>query len=208
MDRQTEDFRHSLNEIVLCHRGVDLDGVQSEARCLLAEDLGEHTVALEQVTQGPFRVAGPREKSRRRSAPTLDHCLTEVRHRQEPDGMSRCGEERLNEAWQQSESLDDNGRLTSVAVEIFDDHVEALALKPVKRLEHGFRRSIQPSLIEVHRHKLVQQRRVFACAPAGVIRHHVVCRVNTQTVLRGYATGDGRFACTTSAADPVDVLEI
>jgi hypothetical protein len=41
-----------------------------------------------------------------------------------------------------------------------------------------------------------------------VIRHHVVGRVNTQTVLSRYATSDGRFARTAAAADPVDVLEL
>jgi hypothetical protein len=46
------------------------------------------------------------------------------------------------------------------------------------------------------------------CAPAGVIRHHVVGRVNTQTVLSRYATSDGRFACTAPAADPVYVPEL
>jgi hypothetical protein len=41
-----------------------------------------------------------------------------------------------------------------------------------------------------------------------MIRHHVVGRVNTQTVLSRYATSDSRFTCTAPTADPVDVLEL
>src|SRR5690349_13203941 len=40
-----------------------------------------------------------------------------------------------------------------------------------------------------------------------MIRHHVVGRVDTHTVLSSYATGDGRLACTAPTTDPVDVLE-
>ena len=122
--------------------------------------------------------------------------------------MSRYGEGRLDQAWQQSEPLYDDTGLTWEAEEVFDDHVEALALKPVECLEQSFRGSVHPSLIHVHGHEPVQQRGVFVCAPAGVIRHHVVGRVDTQTVLSRYAASDGRFACTAPAADPVDVLEL
>ena len=121
--------------------------------------------------------------------------------------MSRYGEERLDKAWQQSEPLYDDAGLTWEAEQVFDDHVEALALKPVECFEQSFRGSVHPSLIHLHGHEHVQQRGVFVCAPAGVIRHHVVARVNTQAVLSGYATSDGRFARTAPAADPVDVLE-
>jgi hypothetical protein len=78
----------------------------------------------------------------------------------------------------------------------------------VESLEHLFRASVHPSLIHVHGLKPVQQRRVFVCAPAGVIRHHVVGRVNTQTVVSPDTTSDGRFACTAPTADPIDVLEL
>src|SRR5688572_1615142 len=97
--------------------------------------------------------------------------------------MSRYGEERLEKAWQQSEPLDDDTGLSWEAQEVFDDHVEALALKPVEGLEHSFRGAVHPSLIDVHGHELMQQWGVFVCAAAGVIRHHVVGRVNSQTVL-------------------------
>lgn len=75
-------------------------------------------------------------------------------------------------------------------------------------LEQSFRGSVHPSLIHVHGHEPVQQGGVFVSAPAGMIRHHFVGRVNTQTVLSRYATSDGRFACTAPAADPVDVWEL
>lgn len=122
--------------------------------------------------------------------------------------MSRYGEERLDKARQQSEPLYDDTGLTWEAEQVFDDHVEALALKPVECLEQSFRGSSHPSLIHIHGHEPVQQGGVFVCTPAGVVRHRVVGRVNTQTVLSRDATSDGRFACTAPAADPVDVLEL
>ena len=122
--------------------------------------------------------------------------------------MSRYGEERLDKAWQQSEPIYDDAGLTWEAEEVFDDQTEALAMKPVERLEHRVRGSVHPSLIHVHGQKRVEQRGVFVCAPAGVIGHHVVGRVKTQTVLSREATGDGRFAGAAPAADPVDVSEL
>ena len=97
--------------------------------------------------------------------------------------MSRYCEERLEKAWQQSEPLCDDTGLTRQAEEIFDNPVEGLALKPGECLEQSFRWSVHPSLIHFHGHEPVQQRGVFLCAPAGVIRHHVVGRVYMQTVL-------------------------
>ena len=75
-------------------------------------------------------------------------------------------------------------------------------------LEHRVRGAVHPSLIHVHGHEPVQQRGVLARAPAGVIRHHVVGRVQTQPVLSRYAMSDRRFARTAPAADPVDVSEL
>lgn len=125
--------------------------------------------------------------------------------------MSRFGEQRFDQAWQEPEPFDndtgDDSGLALEGEEVFDDQIEALALKPVECLEQSFRGSVQPSLIHVHGHEPVQQRGVFGCAPAGVIHHHFVGRVNRQTVLSRYATSDGRFACTAPAADPVDLLE-
>jgi hypothetical protein len=101
--------------------------------------------------------------------------------------LTRLGQKRFDEAWQQSEPLNDgagdNAVLTWKAEEVFDDQVETLALKPVECLEQSFRGSVHPSLIHVHDHEPMQQRALFLCAPAGVIRHHVVSRVKTQTVL-------------------------
>ena len=59
------------------------------------------------------------------------------------------------------------------------DPIETLtfAPKPVECLKHGFRGSVYPSLVHVHRHELMQKWAALRCAPHGVIRHHVVGRV-------------------------------
>ena len=75
--------------------------------------------------------------------------------------MTGSERESLDEVWQQSESLDDDAGLACEAEQVFDDQVEALALEPVERLEHGFRGSVHPSLVHVHGHEPVQQRAVF-----------------------------------------------
>ena len=62
---ESELFRHSLGEIVLSHRGVDLNSGQFQTRRFLTEDIREHPVAFEQVPQGSFRIGGLGEKSRR-----------------------------------------------------------------------------------------------------------------------------------------------
>ena len=120
--------------------------------------------------------------------------------------MTRLGEERLHEAWQQSEALDDHTRFPWEAEDVFNDHAEALAPEPVECLKHGFRGSVHPSL--VHGQELAQERAVLGCAPAGVIGHYVVGRVEMQTMLSRYATSDGRLARTAAASDPVNVLEL
>ena len=75
--------------------------------------------------------------------------------------MSSYGEERLDKVWQEPEPFYNDTGLTWEAEEVFDDQIEALALKPVECLEHGFRRSIHPSLVHIHGHEPVQQRAVF-----------------------------------------------
>ena len=80
--------------------------------------------------------------------------------------------------------------------------------EPVECLKHGFRGSVHRSLVHVHGHELAQERAVFWCAPAGVIGHHVVGRVEMQTMLSRYAMGDGRLARTAAASDPVNVPEL
>ena len=41
-----------------------------------------------------------------------------------------------------------------------------------------------------------------------MIRHHIVCCIDSQTMLLSYSTRDGRFARSTPAADPIDVLQL
>ena len=96
--------------------------------------------------------------------------------------MNRYGEERPDKARQESEPLDDDTGLTWEGEEVFDDHVEPLALKPRESLEHRPRASVHPSLIHVHGHEPVQQRGVRVRAPAGVIRHRIVGRIEMQPV--------------------------
>lgn len=43
---ESEHFRHSLGEIVLSHRGVDLNGGHFQTCRFLAEDVREHPIAL------------------------------------------------------------------------------------------------------------------------------------------------------------------
>src|SRR5687768_8683335 len=207
-ESEFEHFRHSLREICFSHRDLNLNGGQFHTRRFLAENVREHPIALKQVAQRSFGIAGLGEKAPCRSTTTLDDFLTESGRRKQPDGASRNGEERLDQTWQQPESLCDDSWLTRESEKVFDDHVETLTLKPVECLEHFRRRSVHPSLIHVHRHEPVQQRRVFRCAPPGVIRHHLVGRVNTQTVLNRDPTSDGRLPRTAPTADPVDVFEL
>lgn len=98
--------------------------------------------------------------------------------------------------------------MTRQLEEVFDDHVEALAPKPGESLEHFRRGSVQPSLIHVRDHEPVQKRGVSVRATARVIRHHIVRGINTETVLRRYATSDRRLTRTAPSAEPVDVLEL
>jgi hypothetical protein len=76
--------------------------------------------------------------------PALDYSLTEGGRRQEPDGTTGCGEERLDEAWQQPEPLSDDAGLAWEAQQVFDYQVEALALEPMECLEHRVRGFCSP----------------------------------------------------------------
>jgi hypothetical protein len=116
-------------------------------------------------------------------------------------------EEGLDEAWQQPEAFNDHTRFSWEAQQIFDDQVEALAPKPVEGLQHGLRGSVRPTLVHVHCRELGQLWTVVGCAAPGVIGHHIVGRIDMQTVPSGYAACDGRLACSGPAADPVDVLQ-
>ena len=158
---ESEYVRHLPDEIVFGRGDVDFNHGQCQTRRFLAEDFREHPIAFDQVAQGSFRITRPGEKVPRGSTAILDHCLTKVGRREEPDGTIRDGEERLDEVWQRSKSFDDHTAIAWETEQVFDDEVEALSAKPVKRLEHCLRRSVQPSFVHVHRHELVQQRAVF-----------------------------------------------
>ena len=116
--------------------------------------------------------------------------------------MRGLGQERFHQVRQQPETLDDDARLGREAKQILDDQVEALASKPVERLEHGFGRSVDPALVQVHLHECAEERGGLRSAAARVLRHHVVGRVEPEALLRGDATGDRRLARGAAAADP------
>src|SRR5262244_1712724 len=105
---QSKRFRHSSGQIIHSHRGVNLNGVQFQTLRFFVEAVGEHGIALKQVAEGPLRVACSPEKSPFRSPTTIHHSLTELGSREEPDRVTRLGEERHYEVWQQSEALGDD----------------------------------------------------------------------------------------------------
>lgn len=150
---ESESGRYSLREIVFCRCGVDFNGGQSQPSRFLPQNFREHSIPFEQVGQSSFGVPGAGEKSPRRSATILDHGLAELRRWQEPDGLTGFGEKRFDEMWQQSKTFDEHAAVTRELQEIFDDQVETFTLKPVKRLKHRLRRSLHPSLVEIHVHE-------------------------------------------------------
>jgi hypothetical protein len=101
---ESKRFRYSSGQIIHSHRGVNLNGVQFQTPRFLVEAMSEHGIALEQVAEGPLRVACFPEKSPFRSPPAIDHSLTEFGCRDEPNSVTTHGEERLYEVWQQSEA--------------------------------------------------------------------------------------------------------
>jgi hypothetical protein len=105
---QSKRFRHSSGQIIHSHRGVNLNGAQFQKLRFLAEAVGEHGIAIEQVVEGPLRVTCFSEKSPFRPPATIDHSLTELGSREKPNSVTTHGEERLNEVWRQSEALGDH----------------------------------------------------------------------------------------------------
>src|SRR6266511_1540576 len=195
---EPECFHYLLGQVILGHRGVNLDDAHPEVVGFLVKAFREHPITFEQIVQGPLRLAGlPGDLPQ--GAPTLERDPTEPGRRQEPDGVIRHGEERLHEAWQQPEAFDDHTGFPRKAEEVFDDQVEAFAPKPVERLEHGCRRSVHPPLVHVHGRELAQKWAVFGCAAGGVLRHHIVCGIKTQTELSRYAACSSRLACGSGA---------
>jgi SAM-dependent methyltransferase len=204
---ESERFRHPPGQIILGHRVVDCDDAQPELLSFLAEAFREHPISFEQVVQGALRISGlPGDLPQR--APAVEGGPAEVGRREKPHGVIRHSEEWLHEAWQQPEALDDHAPFPRETEEVFDDQAKALAPKPVERLQHGLRGSVQPSLVHVHGRELGQERAVLGCAPAGVIRHHIVGRIQMQAMPSRYATSGGRLARTAPATDPVDMPEL
>lgn len=96
---QSKQFRHSSGQIIHSHRWVNLNAVQFQTLRFLVEAVGEHGIAIEQVAEGPLRVACFPEKSPFRSPTTIEHNLTELGSREKPDSVTNHGEERLYEVW-------------------------------------------------------------------------------------------------------------
>lgn len=80
--------------------------------------------------------------------------------------MVRGRENRLDEMRQYPEALHDHSMISRDAQEILDNHIEALATKPMESIEHRRRRSIHPSIVYIHGNKLVQKWAVRRLASA------------------------------------------
>jgi hypothetical protein len=93
---EPERLRHLPGQLVLAHRGVDLDDGQFEALRLLHEAIGEHPVAFAQVAPGPFPIGGLARDVPHR-ATTVERGPAELRRWQEPDGVAGLGEQGLDE---------------------------------------------------------------------------------------------------------------
>ena len=122
--------------------------------------------------------------------------------------MIRSRENRLHEMRQYSEALHDHSRMSRDAEEILDDDIEALAPKPMEGIKHRRRRSIHPSVIHIHGHKLVQKWAVFRIASAGVLRHHVIRPVQMQAMPICYSASNSRLSGAASAANPVHLAQL
>src|SRR5919201_2015244 len=133
---EPERLGHASGQLILCHGGVHLDDAQAEAGGFRPDALGEHPVPLQQVGQGPLRVAGLRGDVPQR-APAGEGGAAEARCRAQPDRVLRDGEQRPHQARQQPEPLGDHVGSGRKAEQILDDQPEALAAEPVEGLEHG-----------------------------------------------------------------------
>ena len=122
--------------------------------------------------------------------------------------MVRGRENRLDEMRQYPEALHNHLRTSRDAQEILDDHIEALATKPMEGIKHRRRRSVHPSIVYIHGNELVQKWAVFRPASAGVLRHHVICCVEMQTMLVCYSASNGRLSGAASAANPVHMAQL
>jgi hypothetical protein len=86
---QFERFRYPPGQIILGHRGVDLDDTQVKTPRFLADAFGEHLITREQIAQGPFRVTRvPGDLAQR--APTVERGPAELWRREEPNRMMRA----------------------------------------------------------------------------------------------------------------------
>ena len=96
--------------------------------------------------------------TRSRRPPTLERSLSEVRGRKEPHRIARRAKERLYQMWQQPEAFSDDGHVAREVEQVIHYQVEALATKPVERVEHGFGSAVHPSLVRVHGNEPRQER--------------------------------------------------
>jgi hypothetical protein len=113
---------------------VDRDGGQTGRLDRARETLGDELIALEQVAQSAFRVAGlvgdiPH------GASAFERRQPELGRRDEPDAMVRITQQRLHEVWQQAEALGDEALIRRERQQILDDQAEAFAPEPVKKFQ-------------------------------------------------------------------------
>lgn len=117
-------------------------------------------------------------------------------------------ENRFHELRQDPKALNDYSTASGELEEILDDHIEALAPKPMEGLKHCRRRSAKPSVVHIHGNKLVQKWQVFRLASAGVPGHHVIGSVQMQAILICYSASNGRLSRAASAADPIHMAQL
>src|SRR5262249_49700348 len=102
---QSKRFPHSSGQNIHSPPGGSLNAVQFQTLRFLVEVVGEHGIAIEQVAEGPLRIACFSKKSPLRPPTTIEHSLTELGSREKPNSLTMHGEERLYEVWRQSEAL-------------------------------------------------------------------------------------------------------
>src|SRR6266511_4977765 len=73
---EPECFHYLLGQVILGHRGVNLDDAHPEVVGFLVKAFREHPITFEQIVQGPLRLAGlPGDLPQ--GAPTLERDPTE-----------------------------------------------------------------------------------------------------------------------------------
>src|SRR5262249_39337622 len=107
-------------EPVLRQAAVQLDGGQTGRLDHDLEALGEEPIALQQVAERAYRVAGF-VRDAPHGATAFERSQPKLGRRDEPDAMTRIMQQRLHEVWQQPEALGDDASARRQLEQILDD---------------------------------------------------------------------------------------